>query len=200
MTVSDGPAMYDLLALRNGSAELIASTRLRAGHYTQIRLILGAGSYLMVNGLPVSLEVASGFETGVKLNHQFTIEEDRTYAITLDFDAERSLVPSGLSFRLKPVISIFVNETSGSVSGTVLPAAARARVTVLAGTDTVTTTVCEDSSGYFKFPAIQEGTYSLGISATTPGLYQDTVLTNVNVVRHEETSVGTVSLNESVGQ
>lgn len=196
VTVSDGPATYDLLSLRNGSTAIVAAAKIRAAHYTQIRLVLGAGSYVVVDGVPISLEIASGFETGVKLTHQFTIEEDHTYEITLDFDAEASLKPSGLGFRLQPVIRIYVNDTSGKLSGTIMPSAARAHVTAMMGSDTVSTTVC-DTSGYFAFAVIPEGTYSLGVNATM-GAYRDTVLTNIMVTRHQETSVGTVTLSPSV--
>lgn len=192
VTISDQPATYDLLSLRNGSTALVASAKLKAAHYTQIRLVLGAGSYVVVNGVPVSLGIASGFETGVKLTHQFTIQEDHTYEITLDFDAEASLKPSGLGFRLQPVIRIYVNETSGQLSGTVLPAEARAKVTAMMGSDTVSTTVC-DTTGFFKFAVIPEGTYSVGMSATVGG-YRDTVLSNIAVTRRQETSIDTVAL------
>lgn len=197
VTVSDTPASYDLLSLRNGSSALLANATLRAGLYTQIRLILGAGSYVVIDGVPVELEVASGFETGIKLNHQFVIEEDQTYEITLDFDAGRSIRPIGLLYRLQPVIRIVVNQTSGSISGFVLPAEARATVMVMASVDTLSTTACDTTNGYFKFPAVPEGTYDLHVSATA-GLFRDTVVTNVAVTRQNETSVGNVMLSAGV--
>ncbi len=197
VTINDTPSMYDLLTLRNGSSALIAGAKLKAGHYTQIRLILGTGSHVVVNGLPVALEVASGFQTGVKLVHQFTIEEDKVYELTLDFDAERSLIPQGVGFRLHPVIRVTANEVSGSVSGTVLPVDARAMVMAMAGTDTVTTTVCDSASGMFRIVALPEGTYDLRMSATT-GMYRDTVIANVAVTRQSDTPVGTVTLSAGV--
>ncbi len=73
--INDNTATYDLLLLRNGASVVLGNHSLDVGHYTQIRLIIGTGSNIVVNGVTYPLEVPSGAQTGVKLNHAFVIED-----------------------------------------------------------------------------------------------------------------------------
>ncbi len=194
ITVSDKPAKYDLLALRNGITTLLGDVRLSAGHYTQIRLMLGAGSYVVVNGVQHALTIPSGFETGIKLNEQFDIEADQTYALTLDFDAGRSIIVTGNgTYMLKPTIRAEANATSGTISGIILPPSAGAEVWTVSGSDTISTDV-EETTGVFKLMAVPEGTYTVNIQAE--GTFKDTTIANVIVVRQQDTSIGTIILNQ----
>jgi hypothetical protein len=117
---------YNLLNLVNGVTEILGEKELVAGHYNQIRLILGEtpesknnilghahpyANYLILNDLSdtvKSLKVPSGFQTGIKLVHQFDVKQGETLELILDFDACRSVVraSNGNKYILKPTIKV----------------------------------------------------------------------------------------------
>jgi hypothetical protein len=193
IVIRDDSTQFDLLQLRNGAAAVLGGATLDAGHYTQIRLILGAGSHVVVDGVRHDLVVSSGMNTGVKLVHPFTVSGGSLTELTLDFDADRSVSLQGLTYRLKPVIRVVAEATSGTISGLVLPAAAQATIWTVAGSDTVTAEA-DESSGAFKLMALPEGSYDVRVDHTA-GAFRDTVITGVAVVRGQNTSLGVISLN-----
>ena len=127
---------FDLLELQNGVMADLGLTVLEAGQYNQIRLILGAvpddpnlhpfANYVVVEGAPgefpidEELKVPSGFQTGIKIIHGFTIVASTTTEIILDFDANKSVVQAGNSgqWLLKPTIKV-LKTVENSVGGTV---------------------------------------------------------------------------------
>ena len=94
--------------------------------YNQIRLILGDtpesknnilgvphpyANYLILNDLSdtvKSLKVPSGFQTGIKLVHQFEVKHGEDVELILDFDACRSVVrtSNGEKYILQPTIKV----------------------------------------------------------------------------------------------
>jgi hypothetical protein len=183
---------YDLLELRNGVSVALADTTLAAGHYTQLRLILGSGSTVTVDGTEYPLEIPSGMETGLKLNHQFTIEPDRSYELTLDFDAERSVKLTGSgTYQLNPVIRLQANEESGTISGTVLPAGNDAVVYTMVGSDTVWA-YPETTTGYFKLMALPSGTYA--VVFLNDSLSVEETITGVQVIAMQNLDLGVIFL------
>jgi hypothetical protein len=101
----DTPQTHDLLQLRNGVEAALGGRDLPAGHYTQIRLILSDAN-VVVGGETEPVKVPSGFQTGFKLNHDFHVEADTTYALVLDFDAQASIKETGAGYLLTPVLSV----------------------------------------------------------------------------------------------
>lgn len=193
IVVNDTPASYDLLKLRNGASVILGSSKLKVGRYTQIRLILGTGSYVKISGTKYDLEVSSGFQTGVKLNHTFEIEADNVYELYLDFDADRSVRASGMGqYRLVPVIRVQTAVTSGSISGTIAPANAGAYIWTTVGPDTVSTYAATDGS--FKLIALPEGMYTVTIESMNSA-YLGTTVSGVIVTRQQTTSMGTITLS-----
>jgi hypothetical protein len=195
VVVNNNLATYDLLTLRNGASVVLGDNSLDVGRYTQIRLILGTGSNVVVNGTVFSLDVASGAQTGIKLNREFEIQEGLIYELLLDFDAQRSIILTGNGqYKLKPVIKVVPTIISGSISGKVNPLNAGASIYVMSGTDTVSSTLAESSSGSFKLMALLAGTYSVKVS---PGnvIYNDTAIANVVVTAKQNTDLGTISLS-----
>lgn len=192
--INNTPATYNLLTLRNGASVVLGSNSLDAGHYTQIRLILGTGSNIVVNGVSYPLEVPSGQQTGIKLNHSFNIESGNLYELTLDFDAERSIVLTGNNqYKLKPVIRLVPMIISGTISGKINPLSAAGVVYAISGPDTVVT-VAENLFGSFKFMALLQGTYDVQVLSADPA-YNDTTITNVSVTAQHDTDLGTINLS-----
>jgi hypothetical protein len=192
--INDEPEMYDLLELRNGVSAVLGEAMLGPGTYTQIRLILETGSHVKIGDQIHDLYVPSGFQTGIKLNHEFTIQSGKLYELYLDFDAERSVRYQGNRYRMSPVIRVNAVVTSGSVSGTVDPASAKAYVFTTIGQDTVSARA-DTLTGFFRLMAIPEGTYDIHFTSLS-GTHNDTTVTGVGVVKQVDTKLGTIPLSE----
>ena len=192
--INNIPATYDLLLLRNGASVILGNTSLDAGLYTQIRLIIGSGSNIVVDGVTYPLEIPSGEQTGVKLNHQFEIQSGLLYELLLDFDAARSIILTGNGqYKLKPVIRVVPIVISGTISGNISPISGAGYVYAINGTDTAST-IAEPLTGYFKLMALLHQTYTVEIISAN-ALYNDTTITGVIVVAEQNTDLGTIPLS-----
>lgn len=192
LTVSDTTATYDLLLLTNGANSILGDHMLPVGKYTQIRLGIGPGSNVVIGGIPYPLNVSSA--TGLKLNHNFEIEEGKLYLLTLDFDAARSIrLNNDGSYRLQPVIRVVANVVSGTISGTIDPTSIRTTVmTTVAAGDTVSTE-SDTTDGSFSLVALPAGIYDLTFTPTDTG-YLSTSLLGVQVMAEQDKDIGTVTL------
>lgn len=191
IVVNNTTRTFDLLRLTNGARAVLGEASLEAGTYTQVRLLLDAGSYVVVGGTRHPLTVPSGLETGIKLVHQFSIEANFLYELYLDFDANRSIVLTGNgTYQLKPTIRVTAAATTGTISGVVLPATHLAAITAMSATDTAGT-FASALTGTFKVMALPPGSYSVRIQSTTST--QDTTLTGVSVTTGADTFIGTIN-------
>ncbi len=178
----------DLIELEDVSI-LLASLELVPNKYTQLRLFLMGGeedAWIILEGSEGStsiefLEIPSVYQTGIKLIHPFEIVESMITKLTIDFDAEKSVVKTGNEeYKLKPVIKV-ISETysvgdvsTGSVSGTVsydensvLTGIVGASVsfTLYGGEYIFTTSTVTDQDGLFFIEHLPVGTYTLNVSA-----------------------------------
>jgi hypothetical protein len=134
LTVLTPGETFDLLELQNGAIADLGLAELEAGDYKQMRLILDEkkpeahpyANYLVIAGEDekenlIELKVPSGFQTGIKIVHGFTIVASGATELILDFDAHKSIVQAGKSgqWLLKPTIKVLETKNY-SVSGTVL--------------------------------------------------------------------------------
>ncbi len=107
-SLPDADRTFDLLTVAAGNFDVLGVTTLAAGKYQQIRVIIEDAS-ITISGATSPLTVSSGAQTGLKLNHNFTVVEDQETTLTLDFDAEQSVkeepASSGM-YRIDPVIGI----------------------------------------------------------------------------------------------
>jgi hypothetical protein len=181
----------DLLTLRNGVFAPLALAQVPAGHYTQIRLKLGAGSNLVVDGTTYPLTVPSGLQSGYKLVGPFDVPANGLVDLTLDFDAARSIVLTGSGkYLLKPTVRVIATSTAGSITGQVLPDTVSTAVYAIQAADTVGSAVT--SGGDYTISALPAGTYSLAFHPATA--YRDTTLAGVIVTPGTTTHVGAVQL------
>jgi hypothetical protein len=185
--------LVNLLDLTDGNYAVLADSTLPSGHYTQIRLILGENNTVMVDSVLHDLTVPSGSQSGLKLNHPFDITDGMSYAVTLDFDAHRSVHQTGNGvYKLRPVIRLVVDEFAGGIVGVIEPVDARAMILTTAGEDTVVA-YADTLTGAFAFHMLPVGSYDLEISSTGFA-YQDTVISGVAVEVGLESDIGTVEL------
>jgi hypothetical protein len=131
------PRTINLLDLMNGVREEMGIATLPAGHYTQLRLILGStpdssinilsqahpfANYVIdINNNVHELKVPSGFQSGIKIVGDFDVNANETTELVLDFDASQSVVVAGNSgkFILKPTIKLLETTDFAILSGTV---------------------------------------------------------------------------------
>jgi hypothetical protein len=166
----------DLLTLTNGVLEELGTTPLAPGHYTQLRLVLASntgGSGALANavqptgGSPVALTTPSGQQSGIKLLGNFDVASGQMADVVMDFDACRSVVTAGNSGQhvLKPVIAVVPRVTT-SIQGVVTTTLTLSSTTVAAQQDGATVrATTPDSSGAFRIPYLQPGTYTLVITS-----------------------------------
>lgn len=194
VTINNNIATYDLLTLRNGASAILGNNSLDAGNYTQIRLIIGEGSNVVVDGVSYPLEIPSGSQSGFKLNHQFQIESGLLYELLLDFDAQHSIVLTGNGqYKLKPVIRVIPMVLSGTISGSINPIITLASVSAISGTDTVST-FAEIFNGSFKLMGLLHGTYDVKVKSNI-AFYNDTTIVNVVVLANQNTDLGIINLS-----
>ena len=123
------PQTFNLLELVNGIIADLGAVELEAGHYNQMRLMLGTEpvgeqhdcpNYLILKGddEQIPLKVPSGYQTGIKLVKGFDIEHKGSTELVLDFDALKSIVKAGKSgkYLLKPTIKV-IESVTYSVEG-----------------------------------------------------------------------------------
>jgi len=191
---------FNILDYRIGSDNpdiLVASGEMPSGEITEIRLVLNDnGNTIVVDGTPHVLTTPSAQSSGwkVKLTENPNLVPDITYSLLLDFDAAKSIVRTGNGkYLLKPVVRGLTAASSGLISGTVLPLASHPEVLVINGTDTVGT-LADALTGEFTIGGLAAGSYSVKYVPVEG--YQDSTLTNVNVILGENTNVGTTTLKQ----
>lgn len=186
---------FDLLQLRNGTTIVVGDSVLPSGTYNQIRLVLTDGCYVVDGGIKHDLTVPSGMQSGIKINHTFTIQANALYELMIDFNVELSIhITGNNNYILRPVLRCIPLSSSGSVSGQVQPIDAQAIIFTTSGSDTITTYT--DLLGYFKLMALTSRTYDIRINALNP-LYRDTVITGVNVMSKQNANLGVVVLQNN---
>jgi len=191
-TISDTTAYYDLLNLQNGAEVLFANHELPAGQYTQIRLIIGNGSNVVVNGVTYPLVIPSGMQTGIKLNHTFTVVKGEVYQLLLDFDAEKSIIQTGTNqYKMNPVIRAVPLLLSGDIQGIVLPH--NVSILTTSGSDTISVIEADTLTGFFKIIGLLAGSYNLKFTPQSV-LYADSTIFNVNVTAGQTTDLDTIAL------
>jgi hypothetical protein len=92
---------------------LLSEGELTSGKYTQIRLFITNPNILLNEGEEyITLIIPSAYQTGIKLIHPFEINDGQTTELTIDFDAEKSIIKTGDgNYKLNPVIKILTGFT-----------------------------------------------------------------------------------------
>ncbi len=199
--------------------ELLGQEYLDPGTYTQIRLILEAPevgnqpyseekSYIKKkSGETIPLFVPSGAQTGLKINHNFTIEAGTLSELILDVDVQDLLVQAGESDKviLSPTsIKVLDKQVTGAIKGQVLnedqePIKDK-EVTIEVfekdadpeEEDPVEATIAwpnelgDDPAGSFKIRGLFEGEYDLVIKADD---YETAIEEGISVSKGETTII-----------
>ena len=190
------PVTYNLLEFTNGMETLLTSVELPAGKISQLRLKLGDGNTIVVNGVSESLplEVPSGQESGLKFNIHADLVGGIEYKLWIDFEASRSIVDNGAgAYILKPVIRTFTEATSGAIKGIVMPLDADATVEATNGVD-ILSAIPDPLTGQFLIRGVPPGSWTVTIDGNNG--YIDQTKANVAVTIGQVNDIGTVTLTQ----
>lgn len=194
------PQRVDLLTLTNGTLIPLGQARLRAGTYTQMRLVLAANTaanplanaVTPIGGVETPLTTPSGQQSGLKMNIHIEVPPDKVADFAIDFDACKSFVFAGNSGKilLKPVLSVLpiLSDAGLAVEGyldlsLVGPGTS---VSVQSGGQPVRATP-PDAFGKFRLYPVPVGTYDLVITAAGR---VNAVITGVPVVTTSAATLG----------
>lgn len=195
-TIRSQPMRLDLLKLNNGADTLLASIQIETGTYNQLRFILGDNNEVIVDGESNSLTVPSGDESGFKVNLNAEVTEDTPVTKVIDFDVARSVAVTGNGqYILNPVLKVFDPETSGSISGQLVPQGIPALVSAQIGNETIATTYVEDD-GTFSLVGLDENIYKVLIQPASQQ-YADTTIFETEVNTPQITDLGIIQLPEN---
>jgi hypothetical protein len=188
----DSAATYDLLDLRNGVFVTLGFEDVApSGHYDQVRLILGTGSNVVVDGVAHPLVTPSALQSGIKVNGSFDVPVDGLVEVMLDFDAAQSIHVTGNgTYMLQPVIRVMQSNMAGAIHGDLDPAT-EAQVHAIFGPDSIST--LPDVNGEFTLSALPAGVYDVAVDVAAG--YRDTTLTGVVVARGLTTELGVITLS-----
>jgi len=103
----DTMGQIDLLQLTDGNSILLTEDEIPSGRINQMRMILGSNNQIVVDGDTLDLETPSAQQSGLKFNIHADIIDGETFEMTLDFDADKSVISKGDgTYSLKPVITV----------------------------------------------------------------------------------------------
>ncbi len=129
--VFDAPKDFDLLTLTGGAtAELLPDTVVPVGGYNWMRLAVNAefdnvyDSYAITPTGQVELRVPSGSQNGLKLVSGFTVTQDQSTHLVIDWDLRKALSdPVGQpGLHLRPALRVTDMALFGTLSGTIAEA------------------------------------------------------------------------------
>jgi uncharacterized protein DUF4382 len=195
LTIMTDTTTINLLDWSNGNAMVLGSEDVPAGKYTQIRIKI-IDAEIGVDGQVFPLEVPSGAKTGLKFGPQFTIKKGSTYELVIDFDASRSIVTMGPphnphGYKLKPIIRVTSTAITGSLSGTILNPDNLPIAYAIQNGDTVTSSIVDTSSGFFKLAFLPEGLYTVDVEDTSAGYFS---VDSINVTTGSNFDLGDITL------
>lgn len=99
------PQVIDLVQLaKTHSAPSLGLTKLANGRYTEIRLYIAAAKATLADGTKVTLTIPGRANT-VRIVEPFVIDSAKKTTLTMDFDAQNSVIKAGDTYLLKPVVA-----------------------------------------------------------------------------------------------
>ncbi|MDX9929986.1 MAG: DUF4382 domain-containing protein [Bacteroidales bacterium] len=196
IVVSEEPATFNLLELRNGVSEKLIDLEIPGGQYDLVRLYVDSATLKVREGDYYKLKVPSGPQTGIKIfiRPSLNVSGGLTSELLIDFDLSRSFVllgnpftPAGIKgFLFKPVIRAVNNSIAGRLEGIVADTAnvKLDNASVWLKQDTIISTASTDSLGRYAIIGVPAGTYSLH---ATREKYDTVSFTDVKVMEGNRT-------------
>ena len=103
--LTEGAQSFDLLTLQNDVTAALGEASLPADSYGQMRMIVSS-AFVVVDGQAEDLKIASGAQTGIKINLDTEVQDGHAYTLVLDFDAHKSVKRTGQGWLMTPVVQV----------------------------------------------------------------------------------------------
>jgi Domain of unknown function (DUF4382) len=188
------PTEFSFQDLSTGVSALITDAALPTGTYNQLRLLLGEGNQVIIDGEAFDLIVYPGLRSGIKLRHLFEIAEGEPYTVTLDFDASRSVTQTGSgTYILRPVLRAIECIAAGAITGSINPPDAEAKVWTMYGGETIEC-FADLHTGDFTLVGLPAGAYTINITPAPGRWYPSIAILGIEVSAGETTDLGIVTL------
>ncbi len=190
------PGVYNILQYTGGNELKLANMKFPPGNISQIRLKLGQDNTLISKNYNSKLVVPSGSSSGLKFNVNVNIAGGQTNNLKIDFDAARSIVKLGSTgqFVLKPVIKIFSVNTTGTITGKVMPADENVLINIIRNNQIIASSYAPKNASKFLVPGVDAGIYKMSFEISEGG-YQK-IIDKVTVANGQVTDIGTIQMNE----
>lgn len=105
-----GTQTFDLVQLAaSKSFSSLGLTKLAGGLYTEVRLYVAKATATLSDGSTVTLNIP-GKANIVRIVEPFTIVSGKTTTVSVDFDAQNSVIKAGNVYLLKPVVAHFTHK------------------------------------------------------------------------------------------
>jgi hypothetical protein len=157
--LSTGTNALNMLTLQNGRFATLGNASVPAGTYQQLRVKLGAGSNVVVNGVTHPLDVSSG----LSVNGSFALTANGALSLQMDLDVSKSITQQVNGYLMNPVVRLVPATDAGAIGGLVTAASGPASVKVSQnGVEICTNWVSSDGS--FKVAVLPAGTYDAQVA------------------------------------
>ena len=193
-TLDINPGIYDLLTLSNGMDTLLANGFFPSGKIERIKFTLGARDSVEVDSVVYPLNLLNNRDfvyVNLERRNMDSLSSNN-FQMYLDFDLDHSIRYFFGKYWLTPVLRPFGLHSTGGIFGMVRPVHSFGFIKAYNATDSGFALPRDE--GEFKIRGLNPGTYSLTISGKNG--YQDTTITNISVLKGDETTVGTINLHQ----
>lgn len=187
------PGVYNILEFTGGRELELADMVFPQGKISQLQLKIGENNSLTIHGYTSYLLNANDSETGLLMNVDVDIQAGKTHNLKLDFDASRSVTGLGNTGQMliKPVLRLFSDDNTGSITGKVLPAAHNVLISVLYENKIIATSYAKENVSTFLIPGINEGIYRVSMIISDD--IEQKFIENIKVINGRITDMGTIN-------
>ncbi len=190
------PGVYNILDYTGGRELILADMDFPAGEISQLKIKLGQNNTLVMRGYTSQLLNANSAESGQLLNVSIDVNPGKTHYIKLDFDASRSVTGLGMTGQkiLKPVLRLFSETNTGSLTGKVLPEKVNVLINILENNRIIASSYATKDVSTFLIPGIEEGSYrvSMEIGDNDEQKFFD----RIDIIKGKVTDMGTIFLDD----
>jgi hypothetical protein len=186
------PGVYNILRFTGGRELEIADMDFPSGKIYQLQMKIGQNNSLIMRGHTSTLLNSNSAETGILMDVDFNIAEGKSYYFKLDFDASRSVTRLGNTGQmiLKPVLNLFSNENTGSLTGKVLPAQHNVLINIIHDNKIIASSYAIENVSTFTIHGIKEGNYR--VSMVFSDDIEQKFFENIKVDNGRVTDMGTI--------
>jgi len=188
------PGIYNILEFTGGQELPLANMEFPVGAITQIKMKLGNNNTLTIDNYSSTLLVPGLSSDGMKFNIFQNIEAGKNHIFKIDFDASRSVTSLGKTGQmiLQPVIRLISGNSTGIISGDIIPAEKNVLVNVISGNKIIASSYAPENSSKFSVPGVESGTYTISFESNS---FQKHIH-DVTVSNGSVTDMGTVKLDD----